>query len=122
MTRARAIEQAGLATGTTSCAYADDGTFTVGIDASDIGTGARTALTAVAADALGIESLALAGHSMGALVGLEAAVRLTLPVNQPDGPGIDETAADVNCNGNVSMGDALLIASRVLMLSSTFPC
>lgn len=33
-----------------------DGTFTVGIDASDIGTGARTALTAVAADALGVDT------------------------------------------------------------------
>ena len=31
-----------------------DGTYTVGIGASDIGTGARTALTAVAADALGV--------------------------------------------------------------------
>lgn len=31
-----------------------DGVFTVGIGASDIGTGARTALTAVAADALGV--------------------------------------------------------------------
>ncbi|MEV6140631.1 xanthine dehydrogenase family protein molybdopterin-binding subunit [Nocardia sp. NPDC051990] len=32
-----------------------DGTFTVSIGASDIGTGARTALTAIAADALGVE-------------------------------------------------------------------
>ncbi|MEU1932915.1 xanthine dehydrogenase family protein molybdopterin-binding subunit [Streptomyces coeruleorubidus] len=31
-----------------------DGTFTVGINAADIGTGARTALTLVAADALGV--------------------------------------------------------------------
>ncbi|WP_438306693.1 xanthine dehydrogenase family protein molybdopterin-binding subunit (plasmid) [Streptomyces sp. HUAS TT11] len=33
-----------------------DGTFTVGVGASDIGTGARTALTAVAADALRVET------------------------------------------------------------------
>jgi xanthine dehydrogenase YagR molybdenum-binding subunit len=33
-----------------------DGTFTVSIGASDIGTGARTALTAVAADALGVDT------------------------------------------------------------------
>ncbi|MFI1379611.1 xanthine dehydrogenase family protein molybdopterin-binding subunit [Embleya sp. NPDC020886] len=33
-----------------------DGTFTVSIGASDIGTGARTALTAIAADALGVDT------------------------------------------------------------------
>ncbi len=32
----------------------DDGTFTVGIGAADIGTGARTVLTQIAADALGV--------------------------------------------------------------------
>jgi xanthine dehydrogenase YagR molybdenum-binding subunit len=36
-----------------------DGTFTVSIGASDIGTGARTALTAVAADALGVATEAI---------------------------------------------------------------
>jgi xanthine dehydrogenase YagR molybdenum-binding subunit len=32
-----------------------DGTFTVAIGATDLGTGARTAMTAVAADALGAD-------------------------------------------------------------------
>lgn len=45
---------AGVFPSTASITAETDGTFTVGIDASDIGTGARTALTAVAADALGV--------------------------------------------------------------------
>jgi hypothetical protein len=35
---------------------------------------------------------------------------------------IDEKAADVNCSGTLTIGDALIIASRVLLLSTTFPC
>ncbi|MFE3099691.1 xanthine dehydrogenase family protein molybdopterin-binding subunit [Nocardia tengchongensis] len=48
-----------------------DGTFTVAIGAADIGTGARTALTAVAADALGVDigrirALRIADSDLGA--------------------------------------------------------
>jgi xanthine dehydrogenase YagR molybdenum-binding subunit len=43
---------AGAIPSTASITAETDGTFTVGIGAADIGTGARTALTAVAADAL----------------------------------------------------------------------
>jgi xanthine dehydrogenase YagR molybdenum-binding subunit len=45
---------AGVFPSTASITAETDGTFTVGIDASDIGTGARTVLTAVAADALAV--------------------------------------------------------------------
>ncbi|WP_284740483.1 xanthine dehydrogenase family protein molybdopterin-binding subunit [Amycolatopsis sp. RTGN1] len=45
---------AGVFPSTASITAEADGTFTVAIGASDIGTGARTALTAVAADALGV--------------------------------------------------------------------
>ncbi|WP_432901521.1 xanthine dehydrogenase family protein molybdopterin-binding subunit [Micromonospora matsumotoense] len=45
---------AGVFPSTASITAEVDGTFTVSIGASDIGTGARTALTAVAADALGV--------------------------------------------------------------------
>jgi xanthine dehydrogenase YagR molybdenum-binding subunit len=45
---------AGVFPSTATITAETDGTFTVGVDASDIGTGARTALTAVAADALGV--------------------------------------------------------------------
>jgi xanthine dehydrogenase YagR molybdenum-binding subunit len=45
---------AGVFPSTASITAETDGTFTVAIGASDIGTGARTALTAVAADALGV--------------------------------------------------------------------
>lgn len=45
---------AGALPSTASITAERDGTFTVGVGAVDIGTGARTALTAVAADALGV--------------------------------------------------------------------
>ncbi|MGW7253661.1 xanthine dehydrogenase family protein molybdopterin-binding subunit [Streptomyces sp. NPDC054834] len=45
---------AGAAPSTATVTARDDGTFTVRIAAADIGTGARTALTLVAADALGV--------------------------------------------------------------------
>ncbi|MFI7121742.1 xanthine dehydrogenase family protein molybdopterin-binding subunit [Amycolatopsis sp. NPDC049868] len=45
---------AGVFPSTASITAEPDGTFTVSIGASDIGTGARTALTAVAADSLGV--------------------------------------------------------------------
>ncbi|MEU5943188.1 xanthine dehydrogenase family protein molybdopterin-binding subunit [Micromonospora sp. NPDC047548] len=45
---------AGVFPSTASITAETDGTFTVSIGASDIGTGARTALTAVAADSLGV--------------------------------------------------------------------
>lgn len=46
---------AGVFPSTASITAETDGTFTVAVGASDIGTGARTALTAVAADALGTD-------------------------------------------------------------------
>ena len=46
---------AGVFPSTASITAEADGTFTVAVGASDIGTGARTALTAVAADALGVD-------------------------------------------------------------------
>ncbi|TLQ42534.1 xanthine dehydrogenase family protein molybdopterin-binding subunit [Streptomyces marianii] len=49
---AGAIYPAGVAPSTASATAEADGTFTIRITASDIGTGARTALTLVAADAL----------------------------------------------------------------------
>ncbi|MFY1585317.1 xanthine dehydrogenase family protein molybdopterin-binding subunit [Micromonospora sp. WMMD734] len=45
---------AGVFPSTASITAEADGTFTVSVGASDIGTGARTVLTAVAADALGV--------------------------------------------------------------------
>lgn len=45
---------AGVFPSTASITAETDGTFTVSVGASDIGTGARTVLTAVAADALGV--------------------------------------------------------------------
>ncbi|MEV0965388.1 MULTISPECIES: xanthine dehydrogenase family protein molybdopterin-binding subunit [unclassified Streptomyces] len=49
---AGAVYPAGAAPSTASATAEADGTFTVRISASDVGTGARTALTLVAADAL----------------------------------------------------------------------
>lgn len=49
---ASATYHAGVAPSTAAVTAAPDGTFTVMISASDIGTGARTALTLIAADAL----------------------------------------------------------------------
>ncbi|GGP85920.1 xanthine dehydrogenase family protein molybdopterin-binding subunit [Saccharothrix coeruleofusca] len=53
---ATASFSAGVFPSTASITAEVDGTFTVSVGASDIGTGARTALTAVAADALGVDA------------------------------------------------------------------
>jgi len=90
-------------------ATAEDGGYVVRIAAADIGTGARTALTRIAAETLGVEpdrvrveigdsalpQASLAGGSMGTASWGSAVVRACEHLAKNGGVGVADTAAEI---------------------------
>ncbi|MDQ0753177.1 xanthine dehydrogenase YagR molybdenum-binding subunit [Streptomyces africanus] len=93
-----------------------DGTFTVGVNAADIGTGARTALTLVAADALGVPTdrvrvrlgdsdlgpAMIAGGSMGTRSWAWAVTAAAEELRQSLAPGADIPPEGITVRSNTA--------------------
>ncbi|WP_086561563.1 xanthine dehydrogenase family protein molybdopterin-binding subunit [Streptomyces africanus] len=93
-----------------------DGTFTVGVNAADIGTGARTALTLVAADALGVPTdrvrvrlgdsdlgpAMIAGGSMGTRSWAWAVTTAAEELRQSLAPGADIPPEGITVRSNTA--------------------
>ncbi|MEU0192172.1 xanthine dehydrogenase family protein molybdopterin-binding subunit [Streptomyces afghaniensis] len=107
---------AGVMPSTAAVTAEADGTFTVGISAADIGTGARTALTLVAADALGVPTdrvrvhigdsdlgpAMIAGGSMGTRSWAWAVTAAAEELRQSLAPGADIPPEGITVRSNTA--------------------